>query len=100
MTSNYEGLPNVVLEAMASSVPTISTDCPCGGPKMVIKDGENGYLVKVGDEKDLADKIKIVLSDENLLKEMKKNAFKSAKSFMPERIIEDWMDMIEYTARG
>lgn len=100
MTSDYEGLPNVVLEAMASSVPVISTDCPCGGPKMVIKNGENGYLVKVGDEKELADRLKSILSDEGRLKEMKKNAYKSAEAFQPERILKDWMDMIEVTARG
>ena len=95
MTSNYEGLPNVLLEAMASSVPVLSTDCPCGGPKMIIKDGENGYLAKVGDEKDFAEKLKLVLSDENRLAEMREGAFRSAQAYRPERILEDWTGMLE-----
>lgn len=47
-TSDYEGLSNSMIEAMAMGIPVICTDCPCGGAKMVIKDRENGLLVPVG----------------------------------------------------
>ena len=66
-TSNNEGMPNAVLEAMVMGMPVISTDCPCGGPRELINDGVNGLLVPVGDEKALEDSI-------NYLIENKENA--------------------------
>ena len=53
MTSDYEGMPNALLEAMAIGVPCISTDCPCGGPRYLIQSGVNGVLVPVGSCKHL-----------------------------------------------
>ncbi len=66
-TSNNEGMPNAVLEAMVMGMPVISTDCPCGGPRELINNGVNGLLVPVGDEKALENSI-------NYLIENKENA--------------------------
>ena len=57
-SSDYEGISNSMLEAMAAGLPTICTDCPCGGARATIKDGVNGLLVPVGDEDALADALK------------------------------------------
>lgn len=48
-TSDYEGISNSMLEALAIGIPTICTDCPVGGARMFIKNDSNGYLVGVGD---------------------------------------------------
>lgn len=53
MSSDYEGLPNSLLEAMAIGVPCVSTDCRTG-PRDVLGDNERGYLAKVNDSRDLA----------------------------------------------
>ena len=57
LSSDFEGMPNALIEAMSLGIPSISTDCPCGGPRMLIQDGINGYLVPVGNADLLAEKI-------------------------------------------
>lgn len=69
MTSNYEGLPNALMEGMASQLICISTDCQTG-PRDLIDDGINGYLVPVNNSDALARKIEQILgmsSDERMI---------------------------------
>ena len=56
MSSDYEGLPNALIEAMCVGLPCVSTNCRTG-PKDLIDDGENGFLVPVGDTKAMAEAI-------------------------------------------
>lgn len=60
MTSDFEGSPNALIEAMASRLICISTDCKTG-PKDLITSGEQGWLVPVGERKALAEAIRRVL---------------------------------------
>ncbi len=50
LTSDYEGMPNVLMEALAVGAPCIATDCPVGGCAALVEDGQNGLLIPVGDE--------------------------------------------------
>ena len=61
LSSDYEGMPNALAEAMATGMVCISTDCRTG-PKDMIKDGKNGYIVKTGDVDSMAEAIEKVIS--------------------------------------
>ena len=58
LTSKYEGLPNVLLEAQYLGIPIISSDCPTG-PKEILINGKAGTLYKTGNYHDLSNKIKL-----------------------------------------
>ena len=68
LTSLWEGLPIVVLEAMASAKPVIATDT--GGVGEVINDSKAGFIVHVGDAKRMAERLMLLLQDENLRQRM------------------------------
>lgn len=100
LSSNHEGMPNVLLEALACGVPSISTDCPCGGPKMIIDNEKNGMLVPVADVDALAQAMKKVLLDEKLQRTLSQNARKSALKYAPDVIYGEWKDfLIKVTER-
>ncbi len=63
LSSAWEGLPTVLIEAMALGIPVVSTNCK-SGPSEILADGKYGFLTPVGDSKALADKILQVLSGE------------------------------------
>lgn len=66
LPSKTEGMPNALIEAMSLGIPCISTDCPCGGPAELIEDGKNGYLIGVDAEEELTQKLRLLMSDEQL----------------------------------
>ncbi len=90
LSSDYEGMPNALLEAMAVGVPCISTDCPCGGPRELIIDGENGYLVPCGDVQELTKKMRLCLKDKALRNLLGNNAKETAEGFRGERVYQRW----------
>lgn len=74
MSSDYEGMPNALVEAMAVGLPCVSTDCKTG-PRDLIDDGKNGFLVPCGDYKALAEKLeRIVLMSAKERMTLGKNA--------------------------
>lgn len=78
LSSYWEGLPIAVLEAMAASKPVVATDT--GGITEVIRDGENGFLVKPGDIAKMAAKVSLLLADRSLRERLAMNASKSLSS--------------------
>lgn len=94
LSSDYEGMPNALMEAMAVGVPIISTDCPCGGPKYLIENPEQGFLVNVGDANEIANCLRTILSDKTLREKMRVAARKRAEDFKPEKIFKQWLDYI------
>ncbi len=94
LSSDYEGMPNGLLEALAMGVCCISTDCPCGGPKMVIEDGVNGFLIPVGDEDKLFDVLCMIESNAVIRNQISNRAKEKATTFKPEYIFKQWDEYI------
>ena len=94
-SSDFEGMSNSMLEAMAIGLPVVCTDCPAGGARAVIKDGENGLLVPVGDSERLYLAMKRVAEDKDLAERLSQNAVSVRESQSLEKIIEKWMEIID-----
>lgn len=69
-SSIYEGLPTVLIEALVLNIPVVATNCP-DGAKEILDNGKYGLLVKMNDEKALADAIEKILKDKDLKREYK-----------------------------
>jgi len=99
LSSLHEGLPLVVLEAMSCGLPVVSYACPCG-PKDIITEGKDGYLVPTGDEESLAERICFLIEHEDIRREMGKAAAEKSKQYALEPIIRQWMTLFsELTAK-
>jgi glycosyltransferase involved in cell wall biosynthesis len=94
LSSDYEGLSNSMLEAMAMGMPVICTDCPIGGARMVIENEKNGILVPVGDSHKMANAIMKIISEPGLACKLGENAAKIKEILSKEKIIDQWLDII------
>ena len=92
-SSDYEGIPNSVLEAMALGIPTISTDCPVGGAREVIN-GNNGLLVPVGDIDKLAEAMKSIAGDSDLAKQLADNGYQIREAYPINKIAKEWLKVL------
>lgn len=95
LPSDYEGMPNTLIEAMALGLTCIATDCPCGGSALLIKDKASGVLVPVGDCNALQEALEKVLAEPDKAESMGKNAKKVLEKVNPDRICEEWIEYIE-----
>ncbi len=93
-SSDYEGMSNAMLEAMAIGMPVVCTDCPIGGASSVINDGENGLLTDVGDSQGLAEAIKKVITDNELSQKLSDNAVKIKYELSLSNVARKWMELL------
>lgn len=94
MTSIHEGFGIVLVEAMDSGLPVISFDVRVG-PRSIITDGENGFLVRDNDYDGYVEKLSELIEDEELRSRISANAKERARDFYKERIIEKWIRIFE-----
>ena len=91
ITSDYEGMSNALMEAMALGVPCISTNSAGGGAATLIENEVNGVLVPVGDAKALCEQIKKLLNDDKMLRNMSKRAAQSMRRYSPDVVNQEWL---------
>ena len=93
-SSDFEGMSNTMIEAMAMGVPTIATDCPIGGARMVIRNGINGLLTNVGDKENMAIAIQRLLDDMGKRKEISQEAIKIREYMSVQKICDEWIKLL------
>ena len=92
-TSDYEGISNSMLEAMALGIPVVCTDCPAGGAAMVIQDGINGYLSPVKDSVQFSKKMQCVIEQRQKTIRIAKKAKEVKNRFSVNEIVRQWLQI-------
>ena len=90
LSSDYEGIPNALMEAMSIGLPCISTDCSPGGARVLIHSGQNGLLVPASDPDKLAHAMAYMLAHTKKAEGMGAQALRIVHEFSKEEIFGRW----------
>lgn len=94
LPSRSEGFGMVLIEAMSCGLPCVSFDCP-HGPADIITDGVDGYLIENGNIQKLAEKLMILMNDQQLRLEMGQNAKRNVVRYLPDNVIPMWDELFK-----
>lgn len=94
LSSDFEGISNSLMEAMAIGLPVISTDCPIGGSAELIESRENGILVPVKKREELGNAMKMIARDAEFAKKLSQNAILVRERYSNHQICGKWMEYI------
>ena len=95
LSSDYEGISNSLLEAMAMGLPSVSTDCPIGGSKLCIEPYENGILTPLKDAMAFAQAMEKIASDEAFAQKISRNAANIREKYSEENISNMWIELMK-----
>jgi len=93
LSSDYEGSPNVLIEAMCMGMPVIATDCPSGGPGELIEDGYNGILISTGDVDGLKNAM-IEMSNVEYANKLAANAYLLREKLTSKEVFAKWEEYL------
>ena len=94
LSSRFEGFGMVITEAMACGLPVVSFDCPWG-PRSIIEDGTDGFLVENGNVEAMADSISQLMNDASLRLSISQLGQQNVQRFNIEQIALRWKDILE-----
>lgn len=95
LSSHYEGMPMVMLEAMLCGLPTVSFACKCG-PRDLIEDGINGLLIEEGNIEQLAAGIMKLIADPELRQKMGAQAYHASSKYTKAVIMSQWVELFNH----
>ncbi|MFQ6862922.1 MAG: glycosyltransferase [Beduini sp.] len=95
LSSDYEGIPNSLLEALGMGFPVVASNTPSGGTKSLIDHSVNGFLFQPMNEEEFYKYLSQLIDDENLQKMFSKNALIVNDKFSEEIIVKQWVSFIE-----
>ena len=99
LTSDFEGLPNSLIEAMCMGIPCISTDCSPGGARQLLSD-DRGLIVPCGDKERLAEAINIYLENKDIAAQYGQAAYGLRKEIDCNKVAIEWLKLMEKIVRG
>ena len=92
LTSDYEGMSNSMIEAICMGLPVVTTNV--SGANELIKNGKNGFIVNIGDENDLINRLLTLMGSIDLQDKMSKNNQQMMGLFNIESILSQWIQLI------
>ena len=99
MTSHFEGLPMVLLEAQATGLPIVSYACP-SGPRDIVTDGKDGYLITPYDQDAFKERLIQLMENASLRQAMGQEAVQSAERFTTEAVMRQWETLFQSLVNG
>lgn len=94
LSSDWEGMPNALMESMAMGLACIATDVSTGGSRALIENGENGIIVPVGEKEPMKKALSLLIDNETFRKKMSAEAMKIRFLYSKDVIIPQWLDYI------
>lgn len=100
LSSDYEGVPNALIEALAMGIPCVSTDCEPGGARELISNGNNGWIVPIKDVNALAEKICFMIDHPEEAEKMGSRGLEVKEEFNVAMVGKKWLEYLEQNMRS